>query len=166
MQVDEESRRLQALRALDALDVEEPDVRFESMVLIAQHWFDLPMVSITLVDADRQWRVASYGPLARETCLEGAICPVAMHAEGVYVVDDTALDPRFAPAKDAVGTVVRFYAGAPLHAPTGEPVGSFCVMGPRPRSFSRADRDVLEDLGRWVEQELGRGIKIRTLLHV
>lgn len=162
MQVDAEGRRLEALRALDALDVEEPDARFSSMVLIAQHWFDLPMVSITLVDADRQWRVASYGPLARQTGLEGAICPVAMYAEDLFVVGDTAQDPRFAPAEDAVGPVVRFYAGAPLHAPTGEAVGSFCVMGPRPRSFSRADRDVLEDLGRWVEIELGRGVRPQT----
>jgi len=162
MQVDSEVRRLQALWALDALDV-EVDHRFESIVLVAQHWFDLPMVSITLVDADRQWRVAHYGPLTQETGLDGAICPVAMTADEVFVVTDTTRDPRFAESSSVTGGPrIKFYAGRPLHAPNGAPIGSFCVMDTRPRDFGPAEREILHDLGHWVETELARGVRPRT----
>ncbi|SDS58272.1 GAF domain-containing protein [Friedmanniella luteola] len=152
-------QRLRALRDLDALDV-EADLRFDLMVQVAQHWFDLPMVSITLVDAARQWRVAFYGPLTRQTGLDGAICPVAMEADGVFVVTDATRDPRFAESSSVTGGPrIRFYAGWPLRAPGGELIGSFCVMDTRPRCFSRADRDALQDLGCWVEGELALGVR-------
>lgn len=159
MHITSEVRRLEALGSLGVLDA-DVDQRFESMVLVAQHWFDLPMVSITLVDADRQWRVAFYGPLTRQTGLDGAICPVAMTADEVFVVPDASRDPRFAESPSVTGDPrIRFYAGSPLHAPGGEPIGSFCVMDTRPRCFSRADREALHDLGRWVENEIALGVR-------
>ncbi len=156
-----EVQRLRALWAMDILDV-EVDARITNIVQLAQQWFDLPMVSITVIDADRQWRVAFQGPLTRQGGIEGAICPVAMHANDVFVVTDTTRDPRFAESPYVTGEPrLRFYAGWPLRAPGGEPIGAFCVMDTRPRDFGPSDEDILTALGRWVEEELYRGVRAR-----
>lgn len=155
-----ESQRLRALRALDALQV-EVDPKFGVIVEVARQWFDVPMVSITLIDADRQWRVAHLGPLVREGGLDGAICPTAMYAPGAFVVTDTTRDPQFADSPYVTGDPrLRFYAGWPLHAPGGEPIGAFCVMDTRPRVFDDSDQVILADFGGWVEQELHAGVRV------
>ena len=49
---------------------------------------------------------------------------------------------------------VRFYAGHPLVSATGHAVGTLCLYNARPRTFSAADRQMLTELGGWVETEL------------
>lgn len=159
MQEAPDTQRLRALKALDAMQ-DDIDPKFASIVQVARQWFDVPMVSITMVDADRQYRMAHLGPLAREGGLDGAICPVAMEGEDALVVTDTTRDPRFAESPYVTGDPrLRFYAGWPLHAPGGEAVGAFCVMDTRPRVFEAADELVLADLGRWIERELHAGVR-------
>jgi serine phosphatase RsbU (regulator of sigma subunit) len=51
---------------------------------------------------------------------------------------------------------VRFYAGRPLCAPGGLPVGTLCLFDVVPRSLDDAQLAVLDELGRWTEQELAR----------
>lgn len=150
--------RLAALRALHALDV-TADRRFDLMAMVAQQMLDVPMVSLTLVDADRQWRVAWRGPLEQEGSLEGAVCAVAMFSEDLFVVPDLRRDPRFRDSPYVLDEPrLRFYAGFPLRSRSGQPVGSFCVMDRRPRHLLAADREVLTDLGRWVTHELQTGV--------
>lgn len=154
-----ERQRLTVLRSLDVLDV-QAHPKFDTMMQVMQQWFDVPMVSITIIDESRQWRLAYHGPLDREGCLDGAICPVAMHASGAFVVTDTTRDPRFEESPYVTGDPrLRFYAGWPLHAPGGEPIGALCVMDTRPRVFDDADHDVLSALAVWVEEEIHRGAR-------
>lgn len=154
----DEMQRVSALQSLDVLDV-PIDLRFELMAQVAASLFDVPLVSMTLVDDHRQWRLASWGPIPRESPLEGGICPVAMLSEGLFVVPDMTRDPRFVDNIYVREHGLRFYAGWPLKAPGGEPIGSFCIMDLRPRRFSRADRDALTDLGRWMQEELLAGVR-------
>ncbi|MEX5300450.1 serine phosphatase, partial [Kocuria sp. CPCC 205292] len=49
---------------------------------------------------------------------------------------------------------MRFYAGQPLRARTGERVGSLCIMDTVPRAFSADEQEVLAQLGQLVEREL------------
>ena len=154
----DEMQRVSALGSLDVLDV-PIDLRFELMAQVAASLFDVPLVSMTLVDDHRQWRLASWGPLPRESPLEGGICPIAMRSEGLFVVPDMTLDPRFVDNIYVREHGLRFYAGWPLKAPGGEPIGSFCIMDLRPRQLSRADRDALTDLGRWMQEELLAGVR-------
>jgi GAF domain-containing protein len=159
MQTISEDRRLSALRELDVLDV-DVDLRFELMTMAARQLFDVPYACITLVDADRQYRVARSGPVEQEGPLEGAICPHAMWSDDLFVVPDTRQDPRFADSPYVLGEPhLRFYAGWPLTARRGEPIGSFCIMDVRPRRLSDADRGALADLGRWVQEELLAGVQ-------
>lgn len=149
------------LRALSAIDASDgkADPRFQDIVDLAKQWFDVPMVSITLVDTDCQWRVAYEGPLTRTTPLTGAICPVAMHADETFVVMDATRDPRFSDSPYVkTAPRIRFYAAWPLKSPDGEPIGTFCVMDSRARTFNRTLQDQLAALGTWVESELHRDL--------
>jgi GAF domain-containing protein len=43
---------------------------------------------------------------------------------------------------------VRCYAGIPLVTSTGHTLGTLCVIGSEPRSFSEADLDTLRSLAK------------------
>lgn len=90
-----ETARLLALERLGVLDT-EPEERFDRVTRLTQRLFGVPMVSITMVDTDRQWRksfVGLDGPVAQR---EGAFCDVTVRASRTLVVEDARTDPQFA----------------------------------------------------------------------
>lgn len=152
----EEAERLAALQSLRVLDT-APEERFDRITRLAQRLFDVPIVLVSLVDQCRQWFKSAQGLAARETPRDISFCGHAIHADEVYVVEDTLRDPRFADNPLVTGDPdIRFYAGAPLSTAGGYRIGTLCLIDRRPRSFSAADRHALRDLAVWVEDELGR----------
>ena len=158
MSDDAERRRVAALRSMDILD-HPMEARFELVAQAAARLLQTPVASLTLVDEHRQWRMAMVGPLTKETPLEGAVCPEAMYSSTLVVLPDVAEDPRFADSRYVKELGLRFYAGWPLKAPGGEPIGAFCVMDLKPRQLSWAEREIVCDLGRWVQQELLQSVR-------
>jgi hypothetical protein len=55
---------------------------------------------------------------------------------------------------------LRFYAGHPLHAPGGEPIGTLCVLDTEPHTLSEAQRGLLRDLAFWVQTELANDAEL------
>ncbi len=156
----DERTRVLALQRLGVLD-SSPEERFDRVTRLAQRLFGVPTVSITLVDADRQWRKAFVGldgPVAQR---EGAFCDVTIRADRTLVVEDAAQDDAFADNPFVVGDPhLRFYAGHPIAAPGGELVGTLCVIDTRPRRFDDADRSLLRDLALWVQGELQHDVEL------
>ena len=73
------------------------------------------------------------------------------------VVPDATRDPRFADNPFVTGEpFVRFYAGAPLSLPSGDIVGTLCVMDTQPRQMDRIDLAILGALRALVVEELQR----------
>ena len=72
---------------------------------------------------------------------------------------DTTLDPRFAHLAAVTEQGIRFYAGAPLSMLDGTRVGTLCIMDAKPRELTAEDLDLLRDLARWAERELGHTIE-------
>jgi PAS domain S-box-containing protein len=108
-----------------------------------------------LVDADRQWFKSCQGIDASETPRNISFCGHAILNEEIFIVTNAAENPVFADNPLVVGTPnIRFYAGAPLHAPDGERVGTLCIIDPKPRAFSHEDGLILRDLADCVEGEL------------
>jgi hypothetical protein len=72
------------------------DPHFERLVDLAKSLFGTPIVAISLVEAERQWFLASRGLGGLcETPRSSAFCAHAIAGEGVMVVPDACLDARF-----------------------------------------------------------------------
>ncbi len=151
-----EVERLHALWALLLLDT-PPEERFDRIAEFAASEFDVPMALVTLVDENRQWFKARVGLAVCETERDVSFCGHAIMAPATMVVPDARRDPRFADNPLVTGEPhVCFYAGAPLSLPTGEIVGTLCIMDTQPREMDRTDLSILGALRALVLEELQR----------
>jgi GAF domain-containing protein len=154
----DESARLNALYELLILDT-PPEERYDRIVAFAAAEFDAPIALLSLIDRDRQWFKARVGLDVCETARDISFCGHAVVARSTLVVEDAALDPRFADNPLVTGAPhIRFYAGAPLQLEDGSILGTLCLIDTRPRSLDSTDlailgslRDlaVMEMTGRW-----------------
>lgn len=150
-----EQRRQSAVEALEILDT-EPEDRFDRITRMAQQLFDVPMVSITLLDDERQWRKSHLG-LTREAPRADSFCDLTVRTDAPVIIGDTIADERYRDNPFVAGDPhLRFYAGEPIHAPGGEAVGTLCVVDVQPRTLTAAELRLLRDLADWVQAELDR----------
>ena len=151
-----ETERLAALHALKVLDT-AAEARFDRITRVAQRHFDVPIALVSLVDEGRQWFKSCQGLDATETSRDISFCGHAILNDAILVVPDATEDLRFVDNPLVTGSPnIRFYAGAPLHAPGCERVGTLCIIDTRPRAFSAEDIAMLRDLADCVEEELVR----------
>ena len=138
------------------------DPHFERLVELAASLFGTPIVAISLVDADRQWFLASRGlGGVCETPRSSAFCAHAIAGEGVMVVPDACLDARFSANPLVVGEPgIRFYAGAPLHSPNGHNLGTLCVIDLQPRPPLTATQ---QQQLQWLADLVMRELELRRL---
>lgn len=148
--------RLDALRRLLVLDT-PPEERFDRIAAFAANEFDVPIALVSLVDEDRQWFKARVGLDMCETARDISFCGHAITSDEVMVVFDTLNDPRFVDNPMVLGEpAIRFYAGAPLKMPTGQRVGTLCLIGKTPRTYDEVDRAIHLALRDLVVEELLR----------
>lgn len=150
-----ESLRLEALRRYEILD-SDPEEAFERITTLAKRLFDVPIVLISLVDADRQWFKSCIGLDTATTSREISFCAHAILSDEVMIVPDATLDARFADNPDVVGGPgIRFYAGAPLRTAAGVSLGTLCVIDREKRPpLTDAEKATLADLARIVVDEM------------
>ncbi|RLJ39126.1 PAS domain S-box-containing protein/diguanylate cyclase (GGDEF)-like protein [Acidovorax sp. 106] len=155
IQDQEEARRLAALRDLLVLDT-SPEPLFDSITRMAAEVCGAPIALISLLDEHRQWFKSNVGlPGVTETARDVAFCAHAILTPDVMEVGDATLDTRF--VNNPLVTAephVRFYAGAPLHAPGGERVGTLCVIDRQARQLSAQQRAALQSLSHLAAQAL------------
>lgn len=148
-----EIERLQTLQALRILDT-APEERFDRFTRLARRLFGVEVVLVTLVDAQRQWFKSAQGTALLETPRDISFCGHALLGDGLMLVPDATLDPRFADNPLVLGDPhIRFYAGHTLRAPNGHKIGTLCLIDSRPRPFGAEDQALLRDLAQMVEHE-------------
>jgi len=146
--------RVRALHELALLDT-PPEERFDRITRLACRLLGVPISLIALVDADRQWFKSRVGIDLHETTRVTSFCTHTIHHEDGLVVHDARLDPRFANNPFVTGAPdVRFYAGIPLAAPDGSPVGALCVIDTQVRHFDAEQMATLRDLAAIAGDEL------------
>ena len=149
--------RLRALAELEANALSSAEA-LDRIAAIACRVLDVPVVLVNLVGADRQrfvgCKASDRWPKAREMPLTAGFCPFALGAEDVYALDDARIDPESAanPAVQQYGVVA--YAGVPLRAAGGEPVGTLCAIDFEPRTWNDTELGMLSDLAAGVTAEL------------
>ncbi len=151
-----EDDRLQALRQLLILDT-PPEERFDRIAKFAANEFDMPIVLLSLIDENRQWFKARFGMQTCETDRGVSFCGHAILQDEIMVVPDVALDERFFDNPLVTDDPhIKFYAGAPLKLPSGQTIGTLCLIDRIPRQLDDIDLAILGSLRDLALEELIR----------
>ena len=151
---DREAARLEALRQYKILDT-PAESAYDDITELAAFICDVPIALISLIDTDRQWFKSKVGLDVNETSRDVSFCTKTILNQGIMVVNDTLVDPRFINnplVTDAPG--IRFYAGVALITPSGYPVGTLCTIDRQPRDLSESQQKALSALARQVVVQL------------
>lgn len=147
-----EEARLNALRDLRLLD-SPPSDSFDRLTRLASQLLAAPVSTISLTDSDRQWFKSKVGVDLTEIPREQAPCAYAIEGDGVFVVPDLSVDPRFI-GSPLVQSGIRFYAGAPLFTREGHGLGTLCVVDDKARNLREGEEQVLLDLAGMVMSQI------------
>lgn len=149
-----EPERLEALRSYRILDT-APEARFDDIVREAATRFGVPMALFSLVDEDRQWFKSRHGFAYAETERTGAFCAHAIAIDAPLVVENAHDHLLFANSLLVKGPPhIVFYAGVPVRAAGGEPLGALCILDTVPRAFEIGELRELISMSRQVESAL------------
>jgi two-component sensor histidine kinase/PAS domain-containing protein len=151
-----DTQRLSALDIYNVLDT-PPEQGFDDIVLLATQICETPVALVSLVSSDRQWFKARIGFEPCETDLDSSVCAHALGEPDLLVIPDLTKDERTKSNPLVTGDPhIRFYAGAPLRTPSGEVIGSLCVIDgvPRPQGLTEVQASGLRNLSRQVMSQL------------
>jgi len=152
-----EAQRMSALRSTDMLFTPSEE-RFDRITRLASQLLGTPIALVSLVADKCQWFKSVKGLDAIETPREISFCGHAILGEEAFVIEDAALDQRFADNPLVTGAPnIRFYAGHPLRTEDGSRVGTLCVIDRTPRKLTHEQLVSLRDLAALAEAELQRG---------
>jgi diguanylate cyclase (GGDEF)-like protein len=151
--VDEEGR-LAAVKRYEILDT-EPEIPFDRITGLVKAVMDVPMASISLIDADRQWLKSCVGMGAGDTPREISFCTHTIQAREPMVIEDASKDARFAENPLVTGPPhIASYLGVPLTTPDGYNLGSLCAIDTKPRIYSDAQIEVMKSFAALAMNEL------------
>ncbi|NNE82413.1 MAG: sensor domain-containing diguanylate cyclase [Alphaproteobacteria bacterium] len=149
-----EADRLAALHRYDILDT-PPEESFDRITRLAKSALQMPIVLVSLVDADRQWFKSRQGLDATETPRNISFCTHAIMQDEPLIIPDALDDSRFRQNPLVTGEpYIRFYIGIPLKTPDGYNIGTLCAVDQQPRELSDEQINLLWDLARLVMDEL------------
>lgn len=130
----DEERRAAAIAAHD-VDTLRGSEALKRITDFAAALCEAPIALVSLVEETRQSFLARSGLALAETARDLSFCQHAMRQDGIMIVPDATQDPRFADNALVTGDMqVRFYAGAPLIADDGVPLGALCIIDTVPRA--------------------------------
>lgn len=149
-----ETERLNLLYILNLLDTQEEPV-FDHITRMVAKILDVPIVLVSLVDADRQWFKSRVGLATTETPRELAFCAHTIIDTTPLIVTDTTLDARFKDNPLVTGDPhIRFYAGVPLRSSGGLAIGTLCAIDSKPRLLSEDETNILIDMAALLSREV------------
>jgi len=156
----DEEERLAALVELNLLDTESEPV-FDRITAKLARVFEVPIALISLVDRDRQFFKSQTGlpeelARSRQTARNVSVCGHVVAKNQVMVIEDLARDRRFANNPLLKEHGIRFYAGVPLLAPKGQPIGSLCLMDMKARQFTDREKRLLQEYANEVMEEIAK----------
>lgn len=151
----DEDKRLAALREYGIKNVLF-DPGLSNLISLAANIFSVPIVLVSLVEAERQLFAASVGVPFCETPRDISFCAHTILKKKIMVVPDALKDARFKNNPLVVGVpYIRFYAGIPLITPSGHAIGTLCIIDLKPRTtFTKRDEHNLHDLASLVMDKL------------
>ena len=159
--------RMKALRQAKLLDSpSEPS--FDRLTRMVSRLLGVPTALVTLVDKDRQFFKSQVGlgkewARKRQTDLSHSFCQWVVAGQEPVIVHDARDHPVLRSNLAIQNLNVIAYAGVPLYAEGGEPLGSFCAIDSSPRQWSDEAIATLIDLGQVAEGYVTRDPKAAAL---
>lgn len=152
MSIDDEKKaseesRLERLRRYLVLD-SAPETAYDDITRAAKSLFDVPLVAVNFLDADRDWFKSKIGTDLQESPRATSFCiQMLLQPDAVLVSEDTTHDERFAMHPLVVGPPhFRFYAAAPIRTPDGLVMGTVCAYDFHPHKVSDSQIQTLAEL--------------------
>ena len=163
VEIDEERAEEVRLHRLDQMGLVDEgaaqDEELHGIVEEVARKFNVPIAAITLVLEDKAWfkaHVGITGPLLenRGSKREWSFCSHVVQGRQPLVIADAALHPSFAQNPLVQEGTVRSYAGAPLETPSGDVLGTLCIIDSKPMAITPGQVDELILISRGVVGEL------------
>ena len=160
-------RRLAAVAASGLTDG-VPEEVFDRATRLATRLLGVPVALFSIVTDDRQVfksHCGLTGPAAddRQTPLSHSFCQHVVDSGEPFAVEDARVHPLVATNRAVEEMGVIAYLGVPVRTRDGQVVGSFCAIGPEPRSWSDEDIAALSDVATGVESELNLRLALASL---
>lgn len=129
--------------------------RFERITRLARRALSVPIAAITIVKDDRQWFKSVAGWEITELPMAKSLCSEVVRAGKPVIVKNTLEDLDLMNNPLVLRKPkIRFYAGYPIKDADGKTIGTFCVMGMKPRTPDANFGPTLADLGEMAQREL------------
>jgi len=150
-----EDERLSSLAEYDLAD-HDAQVDLTDLVELTARLFNVPIVLVSVIARARQFVKGGTGIDVCELDRRQSFCAHALDRPDIMVVPDATLDIRFADNPFVTGDPhIRFYAGLALRSPSGQAIGSLCLIDRRPRrGLSPAEEENLRAIARLVLDKL------------
>jgi len=147
--------RMKALKATKLLD-SPAEESFDRLTRLVTRLLGVPTALVTLVDKDRQFFKSQMGlpkeyARKRETDLSHSFCQWVVAGQEPVIVADAKDHPVLKSNLAIQHLNVIAYAGVPLYASGGQPIGSMCAIDSSPREWSDEAIATLVDVGQVVE---------------
>jgi diguanylate cyclase (GGDEF)-like protein len=150
----DEAGRLAALHRYEVLDTPREEA-FDRITALVRSVFGVPICTVSLIDADRQWFKSCIGLANREGSRDTSFCTHTITEREPLYIPDAKLDPRFADNPLVNGDpFIRSYLGIPLATPDGYNIGSLCVIDVVPREYRPEQIEILKSFAALVVDEL------------
>ncbi len=100
-----------------------PEPRFDKITFAVKKRFEVPIVTLSILDHDREWFKSCVGTENKEGNRNVSFCGHVLFSKYIYIIEDTTKDDRFADNPAVIGKpFIRFYAGMTVRdRKTGQP---------------------------------------------
>ena len=150
--------RVNALTCMSIYQCEREE-RYDRITRIVKEVFQVDVCQINLLTDQEQLFKSSAGRsegthAVKRSSVNESLCQYVLNEKEYFLVEDTLKDPH-APAYHYGETYgIRFYAGVGLKVKSGHVIGTLCIIGNTPRTFSCEEMDLLISFGKWVTTEI------------
>ncbi|WP_421993219.1 HlyD family efflux transporter periplasmic adaptor subunit [Roseococcus sp.] len=130
---------------------------FDDLARLAALLCEAPIGYVALLDSTRQWILGAEGleASALHCPREHAFCDETLARDALTEIEDLSRHPRFRDHPLVKGEqALCFYAGMPVRGPSGEALGTLCVLDRLPRHLTEAQREGLTRLAARATAEL------------
>ncbi len=150
-----EAERLKALERYRITDT-PPEESFNNIARIMAEVFEVPIALVSIVDRHRVYFKGNAGmPGVLSNSREVSLCSFAVLSPDPTIFEKPLEEPCLLENPMVHGEFgLRFYAGAPLVTPDGFNIGTVALVDKKERSFSPAQRELLQRFAGQVMHEI------------